>query len=114
MRRGAAVLFWPTLATVAWGELAPNVGHPWHLWDKLLHFSAYGILGFLAAFALAGRRIIPIVSALAIMGGLLEIAQGAVGRDASLLDAAANTLGAAAGALAGYSLWLLFVSSGTE
>jgi VanZ family protein len=108
MRRGAAVLFWPTFATVVWGELSPDAGHPWHLWDKLLHFAAYGTLGFLGVLALMGRLTLPMVCALSFTGGLLELAQSAVGRDASLLDAIANTLGATAGALAGCGLlWLL-------
>ncbi|HWA04848.1 MAG TPA: VanZ family protein [Rhizomicrobium sp.] len=98
-------LFWPALALVIWGELTPHppaLGEP----DKVLHFVAYFGLAAIAALALRKRRAIAAaVLALVFLGGMLEVVQGLVGRDAEWLDEAANT----AGAIAGAGLALLFL-----
>jgi VanZ family protein len=44
------------------------------------------------------------VLALAALGGVLEIAQGMLGRDADFNDEIANTIGSALGALVGWAL----------
>ena len=103
LRRTAAIVFWPVLLLVVWGELAP---HPPHIEletsDKLLHFLAYfGLAAILAAALGSGRALVYAVAGLVALGGALEIVQGFVGRDAEWLDEAANTLGAVAGAILG-------------
>ena len=103
LHRLAVWLFWPAVVVVTWGELTPSPPHlETHVWDKLLHFSAYFGLAGLAALSLKSRRILLYaVLALIAFGGLLEIVQGLTGRDADLLDEVANTLGAILGALTG-------------
>jgi VanZ family protein len=103
LHRFAAVLFWPAAALVAWGELTPSPPHfETHVWDKLLHFTAYFGLAGLTALSIRRRRVVLwAVLALIAFGGILEIVQGLTGRDAEWLDEAANTLGAILGALAG-------------
>jgi VanZ family protein len=88
-------LFWPTMTAVIWGELTgkePNVVGL--LNDKVLHFMAYFALAAMAAAAFKERR--PVVLAglgLMLLGGLLEILQGLVGRDMSAFDELANVAG---------------------
>lgn len=103
VRRTAAIVFWPVLLLLVWGELAP---HPppieLETSDKLLHFLAYfGLAAILAAALGTGRALVCAVAGLVALGGVLEILQGFVGRDAEWLDAAANALGAIAGAVLG-------------
>lgn len=95
-----AILFWPALALVIWGE----VFAPMHLHlldrvnDKILHFIAYFGLAVMVAAAFKGRRgAVWAVLGLIVMGGVLEIVQGYVGRDMSLGDELANTSGALIG-----------------
>jgi len=99
----AAVLFWPAMALVTWGELTPSPPHlEVHIWDKLLHVTAYFGLAALAALSLKTRRsLIYAVLGLILFGGLLEIVPNLTGRDADWLDEAANSLGALLGAAAG-------------
>jgi len=72
--------------------------------DKLVHFFLYAVTSmlFFSFFIkkMAFRRAL-LLSMLvpAIYGILLEFAQAYTGREASFLDGAANTVGAAAGAL---------------
>jgi len=103
LHRLAVLLFWPAVVLVTWGELTPSPPHlETHVWDKLLHFTAYFGLAGLAALSLKSRRtLVYAVLGLIAFGGLLEIAQGMTGRDADLLDEVANTLGAILGAFAG-------------
>ena len=103
LHRLAMLLFWPAVVLVTWGELTPSPPHlEAHVWDKLLHVTAYFGLAGLAALSLKSRRaLIYAVLGLIAFGGLLEIAQGMTGRDADWLDEAANTLGTLLGALAG-------------
>ena len=108
-RRAALWLFWPALAIIVWGELTPSAPDPFDLWDKLLHFTAYFGLSGLAWVALGGgRRGWLGMLGLIAFGGLLELVQGAVGRDVSFADELANTLGVVMGGLAG--LWFLALS----
>jgi VanZ family protein len=100
-RQAAIWLFWPSLALVIWGELAPAGDIEIHIWDKLLHFTAYFGLAGMAWLALGGaRRGWLAVFGLIVLGALLEIIQGQMGRDMSFWDEAANALGAGSAALA--------------
>jgi hypothetical protein len=52
VRLANAVLFWPVLAFVLWGELRPEVPRVLQgINDKALHFGAYFILGAMAGGA---------------------------------------------------------------
>jgi VanZ family protein len=64
--------------------------------DKIAHACFYGVLGLLAAHG--GGRLLPAIALAALVGGLDEWLQSGVGRDADLLDWAADVAGAAAGA----------------
>ncbi len=104
----ALYLLWPALALVGWGELSKGSAAIEALvWDKALHFSAYFGLSGMACLALKGdhRRVIAASFSLILLGGMLEILQGYTGRDPSLADELANTLGAITGAGTG---WLIF------
>lgn len=110
IRRAGAVLFWPALAVVIWGELTP---HPPRLegplmWDKLDHFIAYFGLMLLAALGWGLRRSLSwILLAVVALGGALEILQNMTGRDADWSDLAANSVGA----LAGLALALAYLAA---
>ena len=106
LHRAAMWLFWPAVAVVTWGELTPSPPHlETHVWDKLLHFSAYFGLAGMAAWSLKSRRTLVLaVLGLIAFGGLLEFVQGMTGRDADVLDEVANSLGATLGALTGLLL----------
>ena len=110
LHRVAMWLFWPAVILVTWGELTPSPPHlETHVWDKLLHFTAYFGLAGMAAWSLKSRRALVLaVLGLIAFGGLLEIVQGMTGRDADVLDEVANSLGAVLGALTGLALiWLV-------
>lgn len=100
-RLADAFLFWPVLAFVVWGELAPDVPDPLHgINDKLLHFGAYFVLGAMAGGAVRMRgRVKWAVLGLILVGAVMEFLQAQVGRDASIYDEVANSVGAIAGAL---------------
>jgi VanZ family protein len=100
-RLADAALFWPVLAFVVWGELAPDVPDEFDfINDKLLHFGAYFVLGAMAGGAVKKRgRVKWVVLALILVGGAMEVLQAAVGRDASVYDELANGAGAISGAL---------------
>jgi VanZ family protein len=102
----ALYLFWPALALVLWGELNPQPNDlERHVWDKVLHFMAYFGLAGIGTMALGARRkAIYLVLGLIVLGGLLEIIQGMIGRDMSIRDEFANSIGAIGGYLTG---WLL-------
>ena len=107
LRIGDAVLFWPVLFYVIWGEVG-TLQVPDYLEeanDKTLHFMAYFVLAAMAGAALKKRSaVIGAALALIALGGVLEIIQGFVGRDMSLYDELANTGGVIIGAVVG---WLL-------
>jgi len=110
LHRVAMWLFWPAVILVTWGELTPSPPHlETHVWDKLLHFTAYFGLAGMAAWSLKSRRTLVLaVLGLIVFGGLLEIVQGMTGRDADVLDEVANSLGAVLGASTGLLLmWLV-------
>ena len=100
-RLADAVLFWPALAFVVWGQLQPE--SPFALEninDKLLHFSAYFVLGAMAGGAVRRRGAVKwAVLGLIVVGAMVEVLQADVGRDTSVLDGVANGAGAIAGAL---------------
>jgi VanZ family protein len=96
-RQLARWIFLPALAVVVWGELKPGGGGP-AVWDKLLHFIAYFGLAAIATVALGRRKAaLWAAFALAIFGGILEIVQSFVGRDAEWGDEIANVVGVCAG-----------------
>ena len=99
IRLAARWLFWPAVLVVCWGELMPNPPDiSVSQWDKVQHFIAYFGLALLATLAW-GRsgRLVRIFLGVIALGGLLEILQGFVGRDAAWLDQLANTVGALLG-----------------
>jgi VanZ family protein len=95
----AAVFFLPALSGVVGGEISlADDGLP--IWDKAKHFTAYFILSLLAITALkAGKNALWAMLGLIVMGGMLEIVQGLIGRDCDVHDEYANTLGVLAGGL---------------
>jgi VanZ family protein len=106
-RRFARWIFVPALVLVVWGELRPSTHGPEVIWDKLLHFTAYFGLAGIATAALGRRKAaLWAAFALALFGGILEIVQSFVGRDAEWGDEIANVLGAGIGlATAWASVW---------
>ena len=100
-RLADAVLFWPVLAFVLWGQLQPDVpSFVPQINDKILHFLAYFVLGAMAGGAFRKRgRVKWAVLGLIAVGAASEFLQTYVGRETSLLDAVANGAGAIAGAL---------------
>jgi VanZ family protein len=102
-RQFARWIFLPALVLVIWGELKPGVQGPQVIWDKLLHFTAYFGLAGIATVAVGRRRAaLWAALALAIFGGILEIVQSFVGRDAEWGDELANVLGAGLGLTAAW------------
>jgi len=102
-RRLARWLFLPALALVIWGELKPSTHGREVIWDKLLHFTAYFGLAGIATVALGrNRRSLLAALALASFGGILEIVQSFVGRDAEWGDELANGIGVCAGCAAAW------------
>lgn len=99
-RLADAVLFWPVLAFVLWGQLQPEIPDALQgINDKLLHVAAYFVLGAMAGGAIRQRGQVKwAVLALIAVGAAMEVLQGFVGREASLVDAIANSAGAIAGA----------------
>ena len=74
--------------------------------DKLKHFLAYASLGAAMAIAAGPGRALRAFLLTIGYGALMEVAQGLAptGRDVSLLDEAANILGAGLGTLAALAL----------
>jgi VanZ family protein len=97
------VLFYPAVVVVIWGELTgsePQLIQGSN--DKLLHFIAYFGLAAMAALGFRRRQWVALASlGLIVLGGVLEIVQGFIGRDMSLFDEATNTVGVIVGAFAG-------------
>ena len=108
-RQFARWIFVPAVAVVIWGELKPSTHGPEIIWDKLLHFIAYFGLTGIAAVALGRRKAsLWAAFALAVFGGILEIVQSFVGRDAEWGDELANVLGVCVGLAAAWaSLWAM-------
>lgn len=103
-RTGLAVAFWLAMAAVTIVCLAPARYEqlPVTIWDKAEHFVAFGGLAGLALLAWPRRHGGLMIGLLVLYGGLIEVVQGMVGRDADWHDLLADTLGmlAAWGALA--------------
>jgi VanZ family protein len=80
--------------------------------DKIAHFVAYLVLGFLVLTSISGRKGNPsalfavlIVAGLCVFyGGLIEILQTFTGRQPEFLDLTADLIGAIFGALVGLGL----------
>ena len=107
LQRLAVWLFWPGVVLIAWGELTPDPPEAFRdIWDKLEHFTAYFGLAAMATLVIGLRRLLVwALLGVVALGGLLEIAQGLLGRDAELGDVVANILGT----LAGLAIAALFV-----
>jgi len=102
LRIAVAILFWPVLALVIWGEVLAPEGLSIFAYfnDKVLHFNAYFIMAAMAAAAFRRRRgVIAAVLSLILLGGVLEIVQQFTGRDASVYDELANAAGAILGGI---------------
>lgn len=91
----AALLFGLAFVAVVWGSLAPgtpslNVSYG----DKVQHFGAYALLAGLAFLTFRRRSWIAagVLIALGVGVELLQVAQD-LGREGSVLDAAANSAG---------------------
>ena len=105
LHKASLWLFWPGLALVTWGELAPQEPDPRVFfflyiipWDKAQHFTAYFGLAAMATMVLGPRpRLAWAIPGLIAYGGLMEIIQGLTGRDASWWDLLANSIGVASG-----------------
>ncbi len=99
MRLTDAVVFWPAALLVVWGSLAPLP--PLQVppdSDKLFHFIVYFVLAAIGVAAFRARRPAFLAAlGLIVLGGMLEILQGFVGRQTSFADQLANTLGVLAG-----------------
>jgi VanZ family protein len=65
--------------------------------DKAIHFTSFYVLEFLALMAFRKRLVLPAVG-LVLLGGLIEVVQGMVGRDRSGWDWLADILGVVAAA----------------
>lgn len=88
--------------------------------DKLGHGLAYAVDTFLLLLAVVWRPgrpqalvawVVPILLAVALLGGAIELAQEAVGRDADLLDWLADVLGIAIAGLVFRALRVRFGAS---
>lgn len=99
--RVAAVL--AVAGTIAYFSLLTEASPPsaGPFFDKYVHFAGYTVLALLSAYATATLRDRPVARALAVVGGVaaygfaVELLQAPLpGRQFSLYDQAANTLGA--------------------
>lgn len=88
------------LVLLAWGSLMPgaDVPGPANL-DKLEHFSAYALLAMWFSGLVPRGRYWKVAAGLAAFGALMEVLQQAthLGRQADVLDVAANVGGICAG-----------------
>lgn len=83
-----------------------------HLWDKLEHALAYVALAFWFGNVVVRRDYFWLGLALVAFGGLIELLQAHVGRDAEWMDLLADTVGVAVGLLlamtplGGWARWI--------
>ncbi len=95
------LIFIAILCAVLVGSLLPrdplSVGS--QVFDKIEHFGAYMLLILAASWVTGGQRILVIACLLIGLGVLVEFGQGwmQLGREGSILDAVANTLGVIVG-----------------
>lgn len=104
MRQRLALLATLLLAeTIAWGTLTPNPPIP-HLntplSDKLYHGMAFAALVFPTAWLYA-RGLIWILPLAVLFGGMIELVQPHMGREAEMADVMADLIGLAPGTVAG-------------
>ena len=101
LRLTDAVVFWPVVLLVVWGSLIPSSVIQVPLYnDKLLHFISYFVLAAMGVTAFRARRpALLVVLGLMVLGGVLEIIQDFVGRQTSIADQLANTLGVLVGGI---------------
>lgn len=102
-------MFWPSLALVVWASLIALTVPPFDLGlsfqDLIAHFGAYGALAAMASMALHARKnALWALAGLIALGVALEILQFFTGREASLLDAIANAVGALCGGFLGRAI----------
>jgi VanZ family protein len=97
------VVYWSALVIGTHAPLTPSQPDVSHF-DKLLHFSAYGVLAVLAFCCLRSHRLVARICVLGlavclpIAAAIDEVTQIAVpGRDANLYDWIADVLGIACG-----------------
>lgn len=101
IRRAALAITLLLAALIGYYSLVPPGDAPApDISDKIRHFAAYAALAVPASMWFAPRRLAAL-GAVAGFGALMEVAQGlaGTGREASILDALANTAGAGAGVL---------------
>ncbi len=99
MRTAFFILWLAVLAGITVGSLLPPVVGAAQS-DKLMHLAAYGLLSGLTwpAFAIwGGRRLMTVALALVAFGLGIEFVQPVVGRQFSVADGTANTLGVLVG-----------------
>jgi hypothetical protein len=106
---------WAIMAGVIYGSLdRPDTVAPFLISDKLMHFGAYWLMTMWFAGVLQRRRYPWLAVGLVLVGGAIELLQGAMGfgRDADWRDMVANTLGivtALGVAYAGLGSWLVVI-----
>ena len=105
---GAVIIYFSLITTPS----TVGVESTGPLWDKKLHFAAYGGLALAFAYATANyrqyplRRSVGVILLVVIFGAIIEVLQGMVPvRQFSLLDLAANVFGAVLA-----SLWFVIES----
>jgi len=106
---GTVLVVWAvSVGAVCYYSLIPHLELPVDFWnaDKLYHFAAYAWLGLLPMIGFRTRRVAVLAAlSMLILGTLLEVVQSHIpGRDLSMLDALANSLGVVAGVASGNSL----------
>ena len=110
-RKSGMALFWRLVLFGYWITLVVGThlpsSHPilrQHVGDKVAHFVAYGVLGWLLAMVwqtstgrLNGRHLRLLWLAILVIGMIDEVTQPPFGRDASIWDWLADAAGAAIG-----------------
>ena len=93
----AFAVFVAAAAFALWRALAPDDGGFGLIpWDKAKHFLVFYVLTALAITALPASRVWRIGLTLLALGGLIEVLQSFVGRDAAWGDVLADACGIAA------------------
>jgi len=102
----AALLIFITLVPWSVGDRVSRI-------DVLMHFAAWGVLSFLAAIAVRGKKLFPFRVAVSasvgaiVFGVLIEFLQSITGRTPDVLDLIADAIGAIVGAVLGSTYrWL--------
>ncbi len=100
-KKPRTILFISYAMLVAFLSLQPGNGSIIGPYDKVAHFVTYGIFAVLAhRMHLSARHYVYVCIGIVAYSGLLEVAQSFVpGREMSVLDLLANTLGVALGML---------------